>query len=36
VALEFDAPQKADRALLALGLGLEQAMGKMPPPKGTP
>jgi mandelamide amidase len=35
VALEFDAPQKADRALLALGLGLEQAMGKMPPPKGT-
>jgi mandelamide amidase len=33
VALEFDAPEATDRSLLALGLSLEQAIGKMPPPK---
>lgn len=32
VALEFDAPAKTDRSLLALGLSLEQALGPLPPP----
>lgn len=35
VALEFDAPEAHDRALLALGLSLEQALGAMPPPRGS-
>ena len=34
VALEFDAPQAGDRALLALGLSLEQALGPIAAPKG--
>ncbi len=33
VALEFDAPAHADRALLALGLSLEQALGPIPAPR---
>ena len=32
VAIEFDAPAHADRALLALGLSLEHALGALPPP----
>jgi len=32
VALEFDAPAHGDRALLALGLSLERALGPIPPP----
>jgi len=32
VAIEFDAPAGADRALLALGLSLERALGPLPPP----
>ena len=32
VAVEFDAPTGADRALLALGLGVERALGPMAPP----
>jgi mandelamide amidase len=32
VALEFDAPSGADRALLALGLSLEKALGPLAPP----
>ena len=32
VALEFDAPSGGDRALLALGLSLERALGAMPAP----
>ena len=32
VAIEFDAPAAADRALLALGLSLERALGPIPPP----
>jgi mandelamide amidase len=34
VGLEFDAVMGNDRALLALGLSLEQALGPMPAPKG--
>ena len=33
VALEFDAPAGANRALLALGLSLESALGPIPAPK---
>ena len=33
VALEFDAPAASDRALLALGLSLEHALGPIAPPK---
>ena len=33
VAVEFDAPAASDRALLALGLSLEQALGPIAPPK---
>ena len=33
VALEFDAPAGADRALLALGAALEQALGAIPAPR---
>ncbi len=33
VALEFDAPATSDRALLALGLGLERVLGPMAPPR---
>jgi mandelamide amidase len=33
VALEFDAPAGSDRALLALGLSLEQALGSIPAPR---
>jgi Asp-tRNA(Asn)/Glu-tRNA(Gln) amidotransferase A subunit family amidase len=33
VAIEFDAPAASDRALLALGLSLEHALGPMQPPK---
>ena len=32
VALEFDGPAGSDIALLALGLALEPALGKLPPP----
>jgi indoleacetamide hydrolase len=32
VAVEFDAPAASDRALLALGLSLEHALGPLPPP----
>ena len=32
VALEFDGPSGADRALLALGLSLERALGPLSPP----
>jgi mandelamide amidase len=35
VALEFDAPAGSDRALLALGLSLEHALGRIAPPKGS-
>jgi mandelamide amidase len=34
VGLEFDALMGNDRALLALGLSLEQALGPIPPPNG--
>jgi len=34
VALEFDAPQGQDRALLGLGLSLEAVLGTLPPPPG--
>ncbi|MBS0393282.1 MAG: hypothetical protein JSR54_01585 [Proteobacteria bacterium] len=33
VSLEFDAPAGSDRALLALGLSLEQALGPLPAPR---
>jgi mandelamide amidase len=33
VALEFDAPAGADRALLTLGTALEQALGPLPAPR---
>ena len=33
VSLEFDAPAAADRALLALGVSLERALGPIPPPR---
>ncbi len=33
VAIEFDAPSKSDRALLAFGLSAERALGHLPPPK---
>jgi mandelamide amidase len=33
VALEFDAPSGSDRALLALGLGAETALGPIAPPR---
>jgi mandelamide amidase len=32
VAIEFDAPASSDRALLALGLSLERALGPIPAP----
>jgi Asp-tRNA(Asn)/Glu-tRNA(Gln) amidotransferase A subunit family amidase len=32
VALEFDGPAGTDRALLALGVSIEQVLGHMPPP----
>ncbi len=32
VGMEFDAPAAADRALLALGISLEAALGPIPPP----
>lgn len=32
VGIEFDAPAHADRRLLSLGAGLEQALGSIPPP----
>jgi mandelamide amidase len=35
IALEFDAPPSADRALLALGQSLERALGPITPPKGA-
>jgi Asp-tRNA(Asn)/Glu-tRNA(Gln) amidotransferase A subunit family amidase len=35
VAIEFDAPGGTDRGLLALGLSLEGALGKLPPPQGA-
>ena len=34
VGIEFDALMGNDRALLALGLSLEQALGPIPAPKG--
>ncbi len=34
VALEFDGPAASDRALLALGLGLEAVLGPIAPPRG--
>jgi mandelamide amidase len=33
VAIEFDAPAGADRALLALGLSVERALGTLPAPR---
>jgi indoleacetamide hydrolase len=33
VALEFDGPAASDRALLALGLGIERALGSTAPPR---
>ncbi|HEY2634907.1 MAG TPA: amidase family protein, partial [Steroidobacteraceae bacterium] len=37
VAIEFDAPAGADRALLAIGVSAERALGALPPPRaGTP
>jgi indoleacetamide hydrolase len=33
VGIEFDGPAGSDRALLALGLGLEQALGAIPAPR---
>jgi mandelamide amidase len=33
VSIEFDAPAGADRALLALGLSAEHALGILPPPR---
>ena len=33
VALEFDGPAGSDRSVLALGLALEAALGKLPPPR---
>ena len=33
VAIEFDAPAGADRALLALGLDAERALGTLPAPR---
>jgi mandelamide amidase len=33
VALEFDGPAGTDRALLALGVAIEQVLGHMPPPR---
>ena len=35
VALELDGPSGADRELLALGLALETALGRLPPPPGA-
>ena len=35
VAIEFDAAGGTDRGLLALGLSLERALGKLPPPPGA-
>ena len=33
VALEFDGPAGGDRAVLQLGLGLEEVLGRLPAPK---
>ena len=33
VAIEFDAPAAADRALLAFGLAAEGVLGRLPPPR---
>ncbi len=33
VALEFDGPRGSDRALLALGLGAERVLGRLPAPR---
>lgn len=33
VAVEFDAPARTDRALLAVGLALERALGPIPAPR---
>jgi mandelamide amidase len=35
IAVEFDAPTASDRALLALGLSLERALGPIAPPKSS-
>ena len=35
VALEFDGPPGADHKMLELGLALEAALGKLPPPTGA-
>lgn len=35
VALEFDGPAGTDRRLLELGLALEAALGRLPPPPGV-
>jgi indoleacetamide hydrolase len=35
VALEFDGPPGSDRNLLTLGLALEAALGRLPPPPGA-
>lgn len=35
VALEFDGPPGADHKMLELGLALEAALGKLPPPSGA-
>jgi hypothetical protein len=33
VSIELDAPSGTDRALLALGIELERALGQLPPPR---
>lgn len=33
VSLEFDGPAGSDRRLLAIGIGLERVLGRLPPPK---
>jgi Asp-tRNA(Asn)/Glu-tRNA(Gln) amidotransferase A subunit family amidase len=33
VAVELDAPEGSDRALLALGAAIEQALGPLPGPR---
>lgn len=35
VSLEFDAPSGADRSLLALGVSVEEVLGRLPPPALT-
>jgi len=34
VGMELDGPANSDRRLLAIGLGLEKLLGRIPPPQG--